>query len=102
MGTVNKEIADAIIRGEYPEDEILRIVRYTNAWGGDSYGLVSKGQPVNTYAASDFVKNPTVYWVRSPKTSMYDEGYWDEKAADENWKAEAADDLRRDFPDKDI
>ncbi len=62
MGTVNKELADRIIAGEFPEDNVVKIVRYDNAWGGEGYGVIFKGQDLNRYRQSEFVRNPTVYW----------------------------------------
>jgi hypothetical protein len=62
MPTVDKKIADEVIAGKYPEDRCVKIVKYENNWGGESYGLVMQGQAPNTYAASDFVHNPTLYW----------------------------------------
>lgn len=35
MSTVSKQIADAIIAGEFPEDECIVILRYENAFNGD-------------------------------------------------------------------
>ena len=62
MGTINKQIADDVIAGKYAEDRPVKIVKYTNAWGGEAYGLICKGQSLDTYAESDFVQNPSVYW----------------------------------------
>lgn len=62
MATVNKEIADDIIAGKYPEDHAIKIVKYTNAWDGESYGVIFKGERLNAYQKSDFVRNPEVYW----------------------------------------
>lgn len=62
MGTVNKEIADAVIAGKYAEDRPKRIVKYTNAWDGEAYGLICAHESLNRYAASEFVINPTIYW----------------------------------------
>ena len=64
MATVDKSIADNIIAGEYPEDEAVKIVKYTNAWGGESYGVIFKGEPLDKYSATEFVINPTTYWER--------------------------------------
>ena len=42
MSTVNKQIADAIIAGEYPEDNWQCILRYENAFNGSfAYKLVN-------------------------------------------------------------
>jgi hypothetical protein len=62
MATVDKDIADRAIAGEYPEDEIVKIVKYTNAWGGESYGLIFEGESLDRYHASDFVIDPVTYW----------------------------------------
>ena len=62
MGTVNKDIADRVIAGEFREDHPRKIVKYTNAWGGESYGLICRGESLDRYKASDFVINPSVYW----------------------------------------
>ena len=64
MGTVDKKIADDVIAGKYASDRPVKIVKYTNAWGGESYGLICKGQSLDRYAASDFVKNPVTYWEK--------------------------------------
>lgn len=66
MGTVSKDIADAIIAGEYAAEDgwPLRIVEYTNAWGGTSYGVEHYAHEYGKYHASDFVRNPKVYWER--------------------------------------
>jgi hypothetical protein len=61
MGTVSKEIADAVIAGEYPDDEWVRIIKYENAWGGISYGLEC-ALTIGKYSPSEYVKNPQIYW----------------------------------------
>lgn len=62
MSTVSKEIADAIIAGEFPEDDAIKIVEYDNMWGGKGYGVIFRGQNPNMYAASESVRNPKIYW----------------------------------------
>ena len=62
VGTINKELADAVIAGKYAEDRPKRIVKYTTAWGGEAYGLICAHESLDRYAASDFVINPTIYW----------------------------------------
>ena len=62
MPTVSKKIADDIIAGKYPEDGWVKIVKYTNAWGGEAYGCISQRQPLDLYSPSEFVINPEVYW----------------------------------------
>ena len=62
MATVSKEIADKIVAGEYKSDKPRKIVKYTNAWGGESYGVMFAGDPLDKYDPSPFIFNPTVYW----------------------------------------
>lgn len=64
MGTVNKDIADDIIAGKYEEDKAVKIVKYTNAWGGASYGVIFEGSPLDIYEASPWVIDPVIYWER--------------------------------------
>lgn len=61
MSTVTKEIADKVAAGYYPEDGFVRIIKYTNAWGGEAYGLESKNT-IGKYSPSEFVINPEIYW----------------------------------------
>jgi len=62
MSTVNKGLADRIIAGEFAEDSPRKIVKYTNAWGGESYGVVFEGERLDNYAASNYVIEPSIYW----------------------------------------
>ena len=63
MATVSKEIADKIVSGAYPEDNATRIVKYTNAWGGESYGVTFRSEPKEKYLEeTGIVINPSVYW----------------------------------------
>lgn len=64
MGTVNKQIADEIVAGKYEEDHPVKIVKYTTKWGDEAYGVIFEGDPLDKYAASEFVINPTVYWKK--------------------------------------
>jgi hypothetical protein len=64
MSTVDKITADKIIAGKYPEDRCIKIVKYTNAWGGESYGAIFHGDSLDKYKASDFVINPVLYWEK--------------------------------------
>lgn len=63
MGTISKKIADDVIAGKYADDQPVKIVKYTNAWGDEAYGLICAGQPLDRYRASEFVRNPSVYWT---------------------------------------
>lgn len=67
MATISKAIADDVIAGKYDDDYALpmKIVKYTNAWGGEAFGLIFQGQNPDTYRASEYVINPTVYWERA-------------------------------------
>ena len=68
MSTVDKRFADDIIRrdGRYEDDpQITRIIQYDNHWGGVSYGIEYEGQE-GKYDASDFIRNPRVYWKFTP------------------------------------
>ena len=63
MATVSKKIADDVIAGKYDEDNWVRIVKYTNQWDGESYGLENK-HTLGKYEESSSVNNPTVYWEK--------------------------------------
>lgn len=63
MATVNKEIADKIAAGEYPEDGATRIVEYDNAFGGVGYGVTFEHDPIDKYTRpTEFIRNPRIYW----------------------------------------
>ena len=62
MGTISKKIADDVIAGLYDDDHPVKIIKYTNAWGGEAYGLVCAHENPDRYAASGYVINPSVYW----------------------------------------
>jgi len=64
MGTISKKIADDVIAGKYDDDRPQKIVKYTDAWGGEAYGLICEGQDPNRYRESEFVRSPEVYWER--------------------------------------
>lgn len=65
MGTISQEIADDVIAGKYEDDHPVKIVKYDNNWGGVSYGLICRGENPHRYDASQFVKNPVIYWERT-------------------------------------
>ena len=63
MSTVNKSIADDVIAGKYPEDDVVRIVKYHNAFNNaDAYGLIMRGQDLMGYHKSVYCRNPEIYW----------------------------------------
>ena len=69
MSTVSKKIADEVIAGKYPEDNIKAILLYHNQFNGaDAYKLVYGSMSVINTAlsiASNYVK---LYWINE---SMY-------------------------------
>lgn len=65
MGTISKKIADDVVAGLYKGDRPVKIVHYTNAWGGESYGLICAREPLDRYAESEFVINPSIYWKKT-------------------------------------
>jgi hypothetical protein len=70
MSTVDKVTADKIVAGEFPEDAAVLIVKYTNAWGGEAYGVTFARESLdrqNRYLQpTPYINNPEVYW-RAPK-----------------------------------
>lgn len=72
MSTVDKDFADKVVAAKgvlFPEDPfeppVDKIVKYTNAWGGEAYGLIFAGQNPSKYSPSEFVRNPEVYFERT-------------------------------------
>jgi len=68
MATVSKKLADALVRnnGHYADDDqVVRIVEYTNAWNGTAYGI-EYGHELGKYSESEYVINPKVYWEAKP------------------------------------
>lgn len=70
MSTVDKSFADMVVAAKgvlYPDDPfeppITRIVKYTNAWGGEGYGVTFADQDQDKYMRpSEYVRDPSVYW----------------------------------------
>ncbi len=73
MSTVNKEFADKVVAANgilYPDDAfeppITRLVKYTNAWGGEAYGMTFQGQDQDKYMRpTEYVQNPSIYWEQA-------------------------------------
>lgn len=66
MGTVSKNIADAIVSGRYNDDDPKRIVEYTNAWGGVAYGVTfGRDDPDKYMLESEYIRSPRIYWDRN-------------------------------------
>ena len=69
MATINSQsVIDDIIAGKYPEDNWIKIVRYTNAWGDTTYSCIAKGQPLDMYAASEYIIDPETHWEATKAT----------------------------------
>jgi len=63
MGTVPKKIADDVMAGLYEDDMPTKIVKYQNAWGGESYGMVTIREDQDRYRPSEYVRNPETIWT---------------------------------------
>lgn len=72
MGTVDKKIADNIVKhnGWYNGDSdnsmgdnprVIEITEYDNQFGSVSYGMTTEGRK-NVYTPTEFVRNPRCYW----------------------------------------
>jgi hypothetical protein len=67
MSTVNKTIADSVIAGAFPEDQIIAIIRYENIFNGnEAYKLIFSHQESLIQWILDgkeaALLNPTIYW----------------------------------------
>lgn len=65
MPTIGKEIAEIIIKNDgyyYDDPRVMKVVEYTNNWGGQSFGVVYSHQDPDTYRASAYVRNPKTLW----------------------------------------
>ena len=68
MSSANKDIADRIIAGEFPEDNIVVIIRYENMFNGNyAYKIVTEKQATRDYL--DYLLYdcpsmgaPEIYW----------------------------------------
>ena len=76
MSTVDKNFADRLIAGKGwlngdsdnsmgDNPRCIRIVEYTNAWGGQAFGAVfeTDRDPDRYERASEFIQSPRVYWT---------------------------------------
>lgn len=72
MSTINsRPLIDEIIKrnGRYGDDPVVvKIVKYTNAWGGTAYGIIHDGQDLEMYRESSYVINPITIWARNTMT----------------------------------
>ena len=72
MSTVDKTMADRVISGEYPEDEVFLIIRYENMFNGNyAYKLYRRYYAIRSIDAllADIARiagdNPLVYHIDS-------------------------------------
>ena len=64
MSTINQEIAEAIMAGDYPEDRPVKLVTYTNLWGGKSWAVVFEGQNPLKYEQAEACANVKTIWTK--------------------------------------
>ena len=59
MSTVNsiKRVLDMLAL-----EDVALVVRYTNVWGGECYGVVFEGR-LDTYKPTQWVINPKTIWT---------------------------------------
>lgn len=63
MTTVNKEIADAIVRGEYSADGATRVVQYQTWWHTIAYGVTFRDESKRKYMVqTEYIVSPVIYW----------------------------------------
>jgi len=73
MATYDKQFADRLIAGngrllEFQEPApdnpaAQRIVKYTNAWGREAFGVTFEGDDPEEYLRETrYVRNPVIYW----------------------------------------
>lgn len=62
MATVDKDIADRVMAGEFSEDGWVKVVKYTTPEGGEAYGLVHHADDPDRYRPSPYVINPVTIW----------------------------------------
>ena len=68
MSTISREIAEQIAAddGYFMDDpRVLKVVKYENAWGGESWAIVYPHQNPMMYEESHACKNVTVLWEAS-------------------------------------
>ena len=71
MSTVSKKIADEVIAGKYPEDNIKAILLYHNQFnGGDSYKLIYGSMTVINTALAIASNYVSLYWIDEKQFSV--------------------------------
>lgn len=70
MSTVSKRIADDIIKGKYPEDNITCIIQYQNMFNRQwAYKLIPQSKDTAEYRTylledCDSMIYPSIYWEK--------------------------------------
>jgi hypothetical protein len=68
MSTFNDRIfVEKLIaaNGRYLDDPpVIKIVEYTNNWGGTCWGVIHQGQDPNMYQPSDYVHDPKTIFTK--------------------------------------
>lgn len=64
MATVDKDIADRVVAGEFDDDGWIKIIEYTTPEGAKAYGLLHQNDDPCRYWPSPCVINPTTYWEK--------------------------------------
>ena len=72
MGTISKKIADDVIAGKYDDDRPVKIVKYTNAWGDEAYGLLCAHENPNRYAPKDDARTWKISAVMISSSTSWD------------------------------
>lgn len=67
MSTVDKTIADRVIAGEFPGDDVVAIIKYNNVFNGkEAYKLIFSPETYRIQWILDGKEvnllNPTIYW----------------------------------------
>ena len=65
MGTIDKQTAEKIMAGDFPGDDVVKIVAYQNHFnGGLAYGYVSSREDINRFENSPACHNVQVVWTK--------------------------------------
>lgn len=72
MSTVDKVIADKVIAGAFPEDDIVAIIKYNNMFNGEeAYKLIFGRRKDSIQWILDgkepALLNPSIYWKKEDK-----------------------------------
>jgi hypothetical protein len=67
MSTISLEIAKRIIAGEFPEDDIICIIKYNNAFNhGEAYKMITRNKRDSIQWILDgkepALLNPSIFW----------------------------------------